>query len=199
MAFPGTRARRAALTLLAGTALAGLLGTTATAAPPTAQPHRPMSVTDVYIRDVVGDVGLQPHLGTPLWNSPDITVCPTAVECATSQWPVVGMTNYVFVKLRNPGPYGSGTDTGILRLFRTTPGGGMVWPSDWTPIGAVVVTVPAGVTTVVIPWGGVPGPGHFSVVARWESPNDPFFFEGPSILTNVQYNNNIAWKDLLSV
>ncbi|WP_229401510.1 hypothetical protein [Micromonospora okii] len=199
MAILGTRARRAALTLLAGTALAGLLGATATAAPPQAEPDRIMTVTDIYIRDVVADLGYQPHMGTPLWNSSDIKVCPTAVECATSQWPVVGMTNYVFVKLRNPGPYGSGTDTGILRLLRTTPGGGRTWPLDWTQIAAQTVTVPPGVTTVVIPWGAVPGPGHFSILARWESPNDPIVFEGPDISINTQYNNNIAWKDLLSV
>ncbi|RGC66663.1 hypothetical protein C5N14_23160 [Micromonospora sp. MW-13] len=200
MAFLGSRARHAALALLAGTALAGLLGTTAApAAPPAAQPDRVMTVTDVWMRDVATDVGLQPHTGSPIWSSPDVKVCPTAVACATSQFPVVGMTSYIFVTLRNPGPYGAGTDSGSLRIYRTSPGGGMVWPTDLTWVATVNVVVPAGATTVVVPWGAVPGPGHFSLLAVWDSPDDPLPLLTPDLMTNVRNNNNIAWRDLLSV
>ncbi|WP_405109265.1 hypothetical protein OG559_28210 [Micromonospora sp. NBC_01405] len=199
MAFLGSRARRAALALLAGTALAGLLGTTATAAPPTGKPDRVLAVTDVWMRDVATDVGLQPHTGSPIWASPDVKICPTAVECATSANAIVGMTNHIFVKLRNPGPYGSGIDSGALRFYRTTPGGSMAWPMGWLPVAAVSVVVAPGVTTVSVPWGGVPGPGHFSLLAVWESPNDPLPFLTADILTNVRNNNNIAWRDLNSI
>ncbi|MEU3457366.1 hypothetical protein ABZ671_27745 [Micromonospora sp. NPDC006766] len=187
------------LAALTGAALAALLTVTSAGA---AQPQEKTAAaarTDVYIRDVAADVGLQPHSYDPLWQSPDIKVCHTAVECAVSQNPIVGVTNYIFVKLRNPGPYGSGTSTGVLKVYRTTPGGGAVWPTHWTQIGATSVIAPAGTTTVTIPWTGVPGPGHFCLLARWESPTDPMNFEGPDIGINTRYNNNIAWRNVDSV
>ncbi|WBB75687.1 hypothetical protein O7602_09350 [Micromonospora sp. WMMD1128] len=197
----GRRVRRSALAVLTGTALAALLAvTTAAAAPVVARPDNAAAArTDVYIRDVTADVGVQPHSLNPLWASPDIKVCPTAVECAVSQNPIVGVTNYIFVKLRNPGPYGTGTSGGVLRVYRTTPGGGAVWPMHWTQIGAMNVTAFAGTTTVTIPWTGVPGPGHFCLLARWVSATDPMTFEGPDIGTNTRNNNNIAWRNVDSV
>ncbi len=157
--------------------------------------------TDVFIRDYVGDAGVEPH-GNSVWTSPDIKVCPTAVECATSQNPEVGSVNYIFVKLNNPGPYGSGADIGSLDLYRSSPGGGTGWSADWTSIGGVLgLSVAAsGVTTAVIPWPDVPGPGHFCLLARWESANDPMSsVEGPNTVLNTQRNNNIAWRNVDSV
>lgn len=157
--------------------------------------------TDVYIRDYVGDAGVEPHSNS-VWTSPDIKVCPTAVECAISQNPEVGSTNYIFVKLNNPGPYGSGADIGTLDVYRSTPGGGTGWISDWTSIGGILglSVAAAGVTTAVIPWTGVPGPGHFCLLARWESANDPMSFpEGPNTVLNTQQNNNLAWRNVDSV
>lgn len=200
MTILGSRARRLALALCAGPVLAGLLATaTAAAAGPAAEPARSTTVTDVWMRDAVGDIGLQPYPGTMVWASPDIKVCPTSVECATSTFPVAGSTSHIFVKLRNPGPYGSGTDSGTLRFYRTSPGGSLAWPLGWVPVTSSAVTVVPGVTTVQVPWTAVPGPGHFSLLAVWESPNDPLPFMTADILTNVRYNNNIAWLDLLSV
>ncbi|ONI76381.1 hypothetical protein ALI144C_37700 [Actinosynnema sp. ALI-1.44] len=157
--------------------------------------------TDVYIRDYVGDAGVEPH-GNSVWTSPDIKVCPTSTECPTSVNPEVGQTNYIFVKLNSPGPYGSGADTGNLEVFRSTPGGGTGWISDWTSIGAAfdVPVAASGVTTVMIPWNGVPGPGHFCLLARWESANDPMSFpEGVNTVLNTQRNNNLAWRNVDSV
>ncbi|WBB52604.1 hypothetical protein [Verrucosispora sp. WMMD573] len=201
MSSAGRRVRRAALVVLAGAALTSLLAVTAAAAAPFPASERAAATarTDVYIKDVAADVGAEPHMLEPLWISPDIKVCPTAVECATSQNPIVGVTNYVFVKLRNPGPYGSGVGSGVLRVFRTTPGGGATWPTHWTQIGAANVVAAPGVTTVTIPWTGVPGPGHFCLIARWSSDSDPMTFEGPDIHTNTRHNNNIAWRNVDSV
>lgn len=157
--------------------------------------------TDIYIRDYVGDAGVEPHSNS-VWTSPDIKVCPTSVECATSQNPEVGSMNYIFVKLNSPGPYGSGSDIGTLDVYRSTPGGGTGWIGDWTSIGGVLGLSVAGtgVTTVVIPWPDVPGPGHFCLLARWSSDNDPMTFaEGPDTVLNTQRNNNIAWRNVDSV
>lgn len=157
--------------------------------------------TDVYIRDYVGDAGVEPHSNS-VWTSPDIKVCPTPVECATSENPEVGSINYIFVKLNNPGPYGSGADIGTLDVYRSTPGGGTGWSADWTSIGGILgLSVAAsGVTTAVIPWPDVPGPGHFCLLARWESANDTMSYaEGPDTVLNTQRNNNIAWRNVDSV
>jgi hypothetical protein len=159
------------------------------------------AATDVYIRDYVGDAGVEPHSNS-VWTSPDIKVCPTSVECAVSQNPEVGSVNYIFVKLNNPGPYGSGADIGSLDVYRSSPGGGTGWNADWTSIGGILgLSVAAsGVTTAVIPWPDVPGPGHFCLLARWESANDPMSFaEGPNTVLNTQRNNNIAWRNVDSV
>ncbi|MFF3868810.1 hypothetical protein [Micromonospora sp. NPDC001898] len=199
MAFLGSRARRVAVALLAGTALASLLAATATAAPPAVKPDRVMAVTDVWMRDVATDVGLQPHMYNPIWASPDNKVCPMVPPCATSGNAIVGVTNYISVTLRNPGPYGSGIDSGALRIYRTSPGGGMAWPTDLTWVATVPVVVPPGATTVVVAWGAVPGPGIFSLLAVWESPDDPLPLLTPDLQANVRYNNNIAWRALQSV
>ncbi|WP_026316042.1 vWA domain-containing protein [Actinokineospora enzanensis] len=156
--------------------------------------------TDVFIRDHAADTGVEPHGLNPIWTSPDIAVCPTTTPCAGTN-PVVGGTSYIHVKLNNPGPNGSGTATGNLMLYYTAQGGAAIWPTHWTHINtAVNVTVPAGTTNVVVPWNGVPGPGHFCLLARWVSATDPMTFaEGPNTLNNTRNNNNIAWRNVDTV
>ncbi|PPK66410.1 vWA domain-containing protein [Actinokineospora auranticolor] len=156
--------------------------------------------TDVFVRDHAADTGVEPHGLNPIWTSPDITVCPSPAPCAGTN-PVVGGTSYIHVKLNNPGPNGAGTATGDLKLYYTAQGGAAIWPTHWTHINtATNVTVPAGTTNVVIPWNGVPGPGHFCLLARWVSATDPMTFaEGPNTLTNTRNNNNIAWRNVDTV
>ncbi|MEH1017946.1 hypothetical protein V6U90_33430 [Micromonospora sp. CPCC 206060] len=150
---------------------------------------------DVYIMDYVGDTGLEPNTpGVPYWNSPDVKVCPTTVPCATGVSAPAYTTSYIFVTLRNPGPYGSGTDVGTLRLYFTYAGGSAVWPADWTPLNSAIVTVPPGVTTVLLPWT-TSGPGLVSTLYRWVSPDDPMLYEGTNAYQNAQFNNNVAWKN----
>ncbi len=195
--------RTAGLKITAVAALVASLFSATSSTGATAQDFGITADTDVYIRDYVGDAGVEPHSNS-VWTSPDIKVCPTPVECATSQNPEVGSMNYIFVKLNNPGPYGSGADIGNLDVYRSSPGGGTGWsPSpDWTSIGGVLgLSVAAsGVTTAVIPWPDVPGPGHFCLLARWVSANDTMSFaEGPNTVLNTQRNNNIAWRNVDSV
>ena len=205
MAHSRRRLRRSLPGLLLATVTALVLPLLPAAAaaplPATATGDSVNARTDVYIRDYVGDAGIEPHANS-VWTSPDIKVCPTAVECAVSQNPEVGSTNYIFVKLNNPGPYGSGADIGFLDVYRSTPGGGTGWPGDWTSIGGILgLSVAAsGVTTAVIEWVDVPGPGHFCLLARWESADDPMSFpEGANTVLNTQQNNNIAWRNVNSV
>jgi hypothetical protein len=157
--------------------------------------------TDVFMKDTASDVGNEPHgaIYSSFFNSPDIKICPTAIECPTSTNPVVGSTSYIFAKLRNPGPYGQGTSTGTLRAYYTTSGGGANWPAHWTPIGAKSLPVAPGETTTSIEWSDVPSIGHFCLLLRWESATDPMNFEGTSTSINTQYNNNLVWKNANTV
>ncbi|GAB3136885.1 hypothetical protein GCM10027290_01530 [Micromonospora sonneratiae] len=150
---------------------------------------------DVYIMDYVGDTALEPNSTTATyWNSPDVKVCPTTVPCSGGLTAPAYTTNYIFVTLRNPGPYGSGTDVGTLRLYFTTMGGSAVWPTDWTHLNSTTVTVPPGVMTVVLPWT-TSGPGLVSTLYRWVSTDDPMLYEGPNAYQNARFNNNVAWKN----
>jgi len=156
--------------------------------------------TDAYTMDASDDAGYEPSLSVlPIWASPDIKVCWTAVPCATSQNPIVGATNYVFITLRNPGPYGSGPSTGVMHVYWTNPSGATVWPTDWTEIGNQAVTAYPGITTITIPWTAVPGPGHFCLYTRWVSPTDPMTSEGPNSQANTVANNNISWRNVDTV
>ncbi|MEU7476841.1 hypothetical protein AB0A63_12725 [Lentzea sp. NPDC042327] len=155
---------------------------------------------DVYIRDNGSDIGNEPSSGS-IYHSPDIRVCYTPTPCATSQQPIVGATNYVFVNLRRK-PNGLGNVDGALHLYRSNLGGGTAWPGGWTYIGGVGASVPVSGSTVMITWPGwnVPGPAHFCLLARWVSSADPMTFaEGSNTQLNAQRNNNIAWRNVDSV
>jgi hypothetical protein len=192
------RMRAGARRVLLGAGLVALL-TTSLATPSLGAPKAPAASgrTDVFIRDVVGDTGIEPDPTTAsILSSPDIRSCNTAIMCAADQAPIVGGTSYVFVNLNNPGPYGSGVSSGTLYVYYTTIGTAANWPADWTPIGAVAVTSYPGVTTVTVPWVGVPSAGHFCLLARWVSGTDPMVFEGPNTQLNAKTNNNIAWHNI---
>lgn len=150
---------------------------------------------DVYMMDYPGDTALEPNSsGPPYWNSPDVRVCPTTAPCSPGLTAPAYTTNYIQVTLRNPGPYGSGTDVGTLRVYFTTSGGAAIWPIDWTHLNSAMVTVPPGVMTVVLPWT-TPGPGLVSTLYRWVSTDDPMLYEGPDTYDNARFNNNVAWKN----
>jgi hypothetical protein len=194
------RMRAGTRRLLLGAGLVALL-TTSLAAPSLGASGgaSPATRTDVFIRDVVGDTGIEPDPTTAsILSSPDIRSCNSAIMCASDQTPIVGGTSYVFVNLNNPGPYGTGASSGTLYVYYTTIGTAAHWPVDWTPIGSVAVTAAAGVTTVTVPWLSVPAAGHFCLLARWVSGTDPMVFEGTDSQLNAKTNNNVAWHNIAS-
>ncbi|MEV6520368.1 hypothetical protein AB0M43_00325 [Longispora sp. NPDC051575] len=158
--------------------------------------------TDAYTRDQVGDNGTESNPSTvPVWASPDIRVCQTALGCAADQPLIVGSTAYIFVTLNNAGPYGSGPSSGTLNVYSTLLGGAATWSSQFTQFGSVAVTAYPGVTTVTVPWVNVPDDGplpgaHFCLLTRWVSPTDPMTSEGPNAIANTIANNNISWHNV---
>lgn len=208
METAGSHARRPARAMLLGSALAVLLTITTAGAASGAYPDGASSASprvDLYMRDYVGDVGVEPHTVNGVYQSPDIKICHTSTECAASQNPLVGVTNWAFVTLNRPGPADSATDaSGTVELYYTNQGGSALWPTNWTQINTVSVFVPAGTTTMTVPvqWDNVPGPGHFCLLARWVSAQDPMAvaeLPGSLTITNTRNNNNIVWRNVDSV
>ncbi|MCP3141859.1 hypothetical protein [Pyxidicoccus xibeiensis] len=160
--------------------------------------------TDVVIRDIPTDTGVEPgpYATNAVYNSPDIRVCQMP-GCTSHQNAEFGQPNYVYVRMANTGPNNTSSPAvGVLHLYYTSSGGGAQWNSnlalgDWTLISSVPVTL-VGATPQDIPilWNSVPVPGHYCLLARWESLSDPMtFVELANTLTNTRNNNNIAWKN----
>jgi hypothetical protein len=159
---------------------------------------------DVFIRDIVGDVGVEPgsYGSTPIWMSPDIRVCQSP-GCAGNENPEFGQPNYIYVKLNNVGTPASPTPqptSGTLNLYYTASGGAATWPGSWTYINSIAVnSLPTGSTEWVVPWTNVPSPGHYCLLAVWYSPTDPITFpllNGSNTLVSTAQNNNIAWRNV---
>ncbi|HEX6360521.1 hypothetical protein [Actinophytocola sp.] len=108
------------------------------------------------------------------WNGPDIQV----------PYLVIGGTSLLRVRLRNNGP---DPITGDLQLFYTEQGTAAKWWNDWETIKVIGnVTVPSGGRVMDVLWENVPAPGHFCLLARWDSP-----VQGP-----MTFHNNLAWKNV---
>ncbi|NJL03384.1 MAG: hypothetical protein HC911_00410 [Chloroflexaceae bacterium] len=122
------------------------------------------------------------------------------------------MINSIYVTLRNYGykqTEGPQSDQGKLVLCYTNLGGAARWDpnaagnctGDWREAGVVEdVFISADTTSreVRVEWRGedVPNAGHYCFIARWVSDADPMHYvEIEQSVTNVRYNNNIAWKN----
>ena len=163
--------------------------------------------SDVWMMDNTADSSLEPSTGI-FWQSPDIKVCNGATECATSENPAIGANNHLFVTLRNNGYLAKPPQntSGTLHLYYTKLGGSARWGShadpndDWTPIGSInnVYLLAGQTATVSLPWSNLPtAPGHYCLLARWDSSLDPMTFAEVSTTTkNAQNNNNIAWRNV---
>ncbi len=154
---------------------------------------------DVWTHDNNGDVGNEPYGVGSIWNSPDIKIC-TTQNCATSQNPEFGQTNYVYVTLNNNGPNAVAPmqpAAGNIEVYFSASGGASQWPVDWTLIDSVPVTLQAGeVRDIEVEWTNVPAPGHYCMLSRWVSVDDPMTFaEVAQTTTNVRNNNNLSWKN----
>lgn len=154
---------------------------------------------DTWTHDNNADVGNEPYGIGSIWHSPDIKIC-TTQNCATSQNPEFGQTNYVYVTLNNNGPNAVAPQqpaAGTLEVYFSGSGGASQWPVDWTLIDAVPVTLEAGeVRDIEVEWTNVPAPGHYCMLSRWVSVDDPMaFVEVAQTTTNVRNNNNLSWKN----
>lgn len=188
----------------------------------------PSISNDLYVQDTPQDVGLEPNPDPgPMWVSDDIWVRNNNDGGLTHQNPEYSPTvpNYVNVRVRNKS---CAPATGRLRVYWAKASTGLSWPSQWvsysvngvqfgneltTSNGIPITSLSSNASVIVsIPWQ-VPNPAdfvsfgadkaHFCLLARVEtsltSPYGFTFPEGASINTNVNANNNAAWKNVTIV
>lgn len=89
--------------------------------------------------------------------------------------PLLGATNYLYVRLENRGSQRA--ENVDVRGFKCRPGAGLVWPDDWTPLATAELTaaaVDAGGETVVGPFEWTPTEaGHECLLFIADADDDP--------------------------
>jgi hypothetical protein len=167
------------------------------AAPSSCQTATLLPIADIYTKDLAADTGAEPDGAVgDMWVSPDIWVRndPTA---GPHQDPIFGQLNYVHVELRNRSTSVSGINLPV-KMYWAHASVGLAWPTDWHLIGTAYLPnlAPSAATDVVLPWDP-PGLGHYCLLSRLDTSEDPMTFaEGTDVGTNTRNNNNIAWKNV---
>lgn len=151
----------------------GLYGTNAHpgAGTPVTTEGNPPAV-DVYIND--GRNGEYPYLHA-FWESPDMW-CRRAPDGGTThQSPLVGATNYMYVRVKNRGT--SVANNVSVKAYHCDPGAGLAWPTHWKPMDTPVLAgaaIASGGSTVVGPFAWVPETvGHECLIAIASATGDP--------------------------
>jgi len=168
------------------------------AAPSACKAVTALSDTDVWSHDKPWDTGLEPDpatAGNNMWESEDIWVRNDATA-GGHQDPILGQVNYVHVLWENKGS--ATAYNAVVRVYYAIASSGLSWPTDWTEIGAGVITTLAsgGTWEISVPW--VPTvSGHICLYARLDTPQDPMtYLEGSDPNYNTRYNNNIVWRNV---
>lgn len=159
---------------------------------------------NVWMKDTWNDTGDEPDprtAGEDMWKSPYIWVRQSEDVNSLHQHqhedPVIGVPNWIYVKLQN----GGNATSGDLEIYGSNASPSLVWPSDWTRLGTVPVPSLAknAVRVVGLPWTPLTA-GHYCLLARWVSAADAMSFpETADIQANVRSNNNIVWRNLFVV
>ncbi len=114
-------------------------------------PSLPICGGDLWGQDDPNDDGTECSTSENPWESPDIWLnpSPNAFNDDTDQAPVVGGTNYVYVRVRNRG---TAADAGKLRLYWAAASTGLFWPNNWTNGMCNNGTTPVGgeITTTIV-------------------------------------------------
>ncbi|MCP3982590.1 MAG: hypothetical protein GY716_25140 [bacterium] len=166
---------------------------------------------DGFMKDLPADNGAEPNPSVgPYWMSEDMWVRnaadPSLLFVGQHQDPIVGTTNYLYVRLRNRGC--DDLTLGDVRTYFSKAAASFDWDGDWVgdfPDGDVIGSQPVGVVAygdeVVLEFAWTPvATGHFCLLARLDSVQDPMTFaEGINTLTNTKNNNNIVWKNIFVV
>ena len=185
------------------------------------------SASDLWMKDAGDDTGAEPYAGSGLiYLSDDIFVRnqPDGLTYQDHQNPTAEQPNFVYVRVRNRGCPGTGSQSGTLKLYWAKASSSLAWPAPWNGtvtspalmgglIGSAPVTVAGGAQHIeAFPWTP-PDPSdyamflgdkaHFCLLARIETaaaaPFGMTFPETANLADNVAKNNNIVWKNVAIV
>jgi hypothetical protein len=126
---------------------------------PVTTPGAPPDV-DVYVDD--GRGGQYPYQPV-FWENTDIWNRLAADSGTAHQTPVVGVTNYGYVQVKNRGTQAAANV--VVSGFHCRPSAGLTWPDDWQAMTTATVsvsgTIPAGGSTIAGPFEWTPSEvGH---------------------------------------
>ena len=159
---------------------------------------------DVFIND--GRNGGYEPLQTVFWETTDIWNRRAPDGLLLHEHPVVGTPNHVYVRIGNRGTQTANNVR--VRVYRSNPGSGLVWPMDWTPvtIGTLTLSTPLnpGATAVVGPFTWTATQlGHQCLLAIVDHPQDMAIdatANGPLPCHRlVPFDNNIAQRNVYPV
>jgi hypothetical protein len=153
---------------------------------------------DVWMKDRWEDTGDEPDpatAGMAMWQSPYIWVRrseDTTLEHEHEhQDPYLDINNHVYVKMHNDG---GAAQTGDLELYYASASTNLNDPSNWTPIGTQNQTLSPGVEVFHFTWSGLPGEGHYCLLARWNEGGTPLSFT--NINDAVRNDNDLIWRNV---
>lgn len=109
---------------------------------------------DVYIDD--GRGGEYPYL-QGFWENTDIWNRNAADGGTGHQPPIVSVTNFAYVRVKNRGTQTANNVS--VSGYHTSPATGLTWPDDWTPMTTASVpggSIPSGGSTIVGPFSWTP-------------------------------------------
>ncbi|MAU26790.1 MAG: hypothetical protein CMH45_05220 [Muricauda sp.] len=154
---------------------------------------------DVYIDDGRGG---EYEWRQNFWNTTDIWSAQVNDSTVGHQTPLVGVTNYFFVRIKNRGQ--NQAENVVVKAYQCRPSTGLIWPVDWTPMDTPEITVgslAAGGETVVGPFEWTPvTEGHECILASVSADGD----ESNADTVNgdiphwrlVPFDNNIAQRNV---
>lgn len=156
------------------------------------------STANVWMKDRWEDEGGEPDpatAGKAMWQSPYIWVRlnedTTFEHEHEHENPVLGQSNYVYVKLHNTG---GASESGNLELYYASASTSLNNPSSWNLIGSQALTVSNTVDIAKFDWSSLPGSGHYCLLARWNTDGSSLSFS--NIDTAVRNSNNLIWRNV---
>lgn len=157
---------------------------------------------DIFIDDTRG--GEYPFLEI-FWNTTDIINRTQPDGFENHQTPILGVTNFVYVTIRNRGLLPA---TNInVKGYHCIPSGGMVWPADWQSMQTTEINVQddlnPGNTLYIGPFSWIPtNQGHeclmMTVKADGDVPNTENISNTPTFFL-VPHDNNIGMRNVAPV
>lgn len=152
----------------------------------------------VWMKDRWNDEGGEPDpatAGQRMWQSPYIWVRNSedaALEHEHEhQDPELGIDNHVYVKVHNDG---GASQSGDLELYFAAASTNLNNPANWIPIGSQAQTIGVGVEVFHFTWSGLPGEGHYCLLARWNEDGSALSFT--SIDPAVRNDNDLIWRNV---